>query len=241
MWEAHNWSKFRKQKVEVEEEKTIKRPQGHPPPYFPAMMNVLMGEIIYSWSSLVLRDLWGQPVQLLQFTNEKAETGEVRWLATPPKPLRAKLGQRTWSSDFRDLFTEPLWSSPHCWLNDWACFLFHPLPCSLRQEVGCFCWAPASCTPAERATMTQASRTLMGLLPFLCLFASLPVCFPPCLNSLLMHRSFSVSSQTHSILWLLSVLLFSLLDTAFRILFSNMFLLSDPKVVRCVNSGKCRT
>lgn len=100
-----------------------------------------MGEIIYSWSSLVLRDLWGQPVQLLQFTNEKAETGEVRWLATP---AQAPPAQRTWSSDFRDLFTGPLWSSPHCWLNDWACFLFHLLPCSLI-EAGSWLFLLGSC------------------------------------------------------------------------------------------------
>lgn len=54
---------------------------------------------------MVLRGLRGQPVQLLQFTNEKAETREVRCLAMlcPHKPLWAKLGLGTWFSDFRDL------------------------------------------------------------------------------------------------------------------------------------------
>lgn len=50
-----------------------------PPPSPLPMMNVLMAEIIYSWFSFgLLRDLQGQPVQLLQFTNEKTETNEVK-------------------------------------------------------------------------------------------------------------------------------------------------------------------
>lgn len=167
----------------------------------------------------------------------KLRPGEVRWLPGLPKPLRAKLGQRTWSSDFRDLFTGPLWPSPHCWLNDWACFLFHLLPCSLI-ETGSWLFLLGSCLMYS-CRKSHRDSSLTYTYGFAAL--SLLVCFPPCLNSLFMHRSFSVSSQTHSILWLLPVLLFSLLDTASRILFSNMFLLSDPKVVRCVNSGKCRT
>lgn len=44
----------------------------------PPTMNVLMAEIIYSCLVLDCRDLAGQPVQLLQFTNEKTETNEVK-------------------------------------------------------------------------------------------------------------------------------------------------------------------
>lgn len=69
--------------------KPRKRSQKTPPlfPLFSCMTSILMVEIIYSWSGFVPRNRWGQPVQLLQFTNEKAETGEVRWLSVPrPRP-----------------------------------------------------------------------------------------------------------------------------------------------------------
>lgn len=57
MWEAQHCSSLGN-KVEDEEEKTVERDwRGPLSPPFLAMMSLLMAEIIYSWSSLVLRDL----------------------------------------------------------------------------------------------------------------------------------------------------------------------------------------
>lgn len=87
-----------------------------------------------------------------------------------------------------------------CWLNDWACFLFHILPCSLI-EAGSWLFLLGSCLMGSYRK-SHLNSSLTYTYGFAAL--SLPVCFPPCLNSLLTQRSFSVSSRTHSILWLLS-------------------------------------
>lgn len=90
-----------------------------------------------------------------------------------PKPLRAKPGQRTWSSDFRDLFTGPLWSSL---LAKWLSLL--SLPHSpVQSDWGRKLIVSAGLLPHGllQKEPPGASRALRGLLPFLRLFASLPV------------------------------------------------------------------
>lgn len=238
MWEAHNWSKFRKQKVEVEEEKKLERDRSpRPNPHFPAMMNVLMREIIYSWSSLVLRDLWGQPVQLLQFTNEKAETREVRWLAMLAQAPPGKAGPENLVFWFQGSF---YWASLilSSLLAKWLSLL--SLPHSPMQSD----WGRKLIVSAGLLPHGLLQKEPLWLKPHVHLWVCCPffACLLPSLFELIAHAEVVLCVFPNTQYSMASVvLLFFLLDTASRILVSNMFLFSDPKVVRCVNSGKCMT
>lgn len=107
----------------------------------------------------------------------KLRPGRLDDLLCPRSPLRAKQGLGSWFSDFRDLFTVPLWYSSCC---RWLTFL--SLPASPAQSDGGRELVPTLLIPLfTKPHTSQAS--LMGMLvwepnpvPFLtlnaCLFPS---------------------------------------------------------------------
>lgn len=161
-----------------------------------------MTEIIHSWSSFVLRDLWGQPVQLLQFTNEKAETRELRWLAVPAVAPLVKAGPGNLLFWFQGSFY--LASLIFLLQVSWANLL--SLPASpVRSDGGRRSVVYSLLIPqvlVSQKPPTQASWLCWSWnhtpRPFSPRSAGLP---PPCSSSLLSHSLLLVVSPDSSSLW----------------------------------------